>query len=262
MRLATPAVGDPERGHLQRSGHRRADPARPARRALPRRVGRERTAPQPAGLRARRHRRALHRHQAHRPRPLGASGRVMRRQLPPALVIFAVFTVLMGVVYPLVVTGIAQVAFGAGRRLARRARRRGRGLLADRPGVRGARVVPPAPVGGRRRLRRVASGPSNLGPTNPGSSTPWRSAWRSIARRRPGAGAVPVDAVTGSGSGLDPHISPANARLQAARVRTLAACRWTACLAWWTRHRGPALGFLGEPGVNVLELNLALDERR
>ena len=74
---------------------------------------------------------------------------------------------------------------------------------------------------------------------------------------------MPVDAVTASGSGVDPHISIANARLQAARVADGAGPRRGArCIALVDEHTdGRSLGFLGEPGVNVLELNLALDER-
>ena len=73
---------------------------------------------------------------------------------------------------------------------------------------------------------------------------------------------MPVDAVTASGSGLDPHISPANARLQAQRVAARAGSTLDQVLALVdAAHRRRSLGFLGEPGVNVLELNLALDEQ-
>jgi K+-transporting ATPase ATPase C chain len=107
-----------------------------------------------------------------------------------------------------------------------------------------------------------ASGPSNLGPTNPELLT--AVAERATAYRvENGLGddvAVPVDAVTGSGSGVDPHISIANARLQAPRVARERGLTTAEVLALVDDHTDDrSLGFLGEPGVNVLELNLAVD---
>jgi K+-transporting ATPase ATPase C chain len=106
-----------------------------------------------------------------------------------------------------------------------------------------------------------ASGGSNLGPTNPALTAAARQRIDALRRADPGnAAPVPVDLVTASGSGLDPQISPAAARYQIARVarlRGLPVARVQALVDEYTRGR--QLGVLGEPGVNVLELNLALD---
>ena len=103
---------------------------------------------------------------------------------------------------------------------------------------------------------------SNLGPTNPDLISRVEgavAAYRELNGLEPDQ-PVPVDAVTASASGLDPHISVANARLQARRVADERGLEVTAVLELVDRHTdGRSLGFLGEPGVNVLELNLALD---
>jgi K+-transporting ATPase ATPase C chain len=188
----------------------------------------------------------------------------MRRQLLPALGMVLVFTVLTGLAYPLVVTGVAQLFFGGG----------ADGSLVERDGeVVGSRWIgqpftEPQYFHPRPSAVGYASGPgysagSNLGPTSETllSDVEERvSAYREengLAQDEP----VPVDAVTGSSSGLDPHISVANARIQAARVAEARGIDLEAVLEMVDEHTdGRALGFLGEPGVNVLELNLALDE--
>jgi potassium-transporting ATPase KdpC subunit len=190
----------------------------------------------------------------------------MRRQLVPAVVVFLAFTVLTGLAYPLAVTGIAQVAFPE----------RADGSLLERGGETvGSRLVGqaftapryfhPRPSAAGDGYDAMASSPSNLGPTNEALVAAVRQ--RAAAYRRDNglaAGArVPVDALTASGSGLDPHISPANARLQAARVARSRGRPLAEVLALVRVHTsGRALGFLGEPGVHVLELNLALDGER
>ena len=100
MRLDTPESAILSAVDLQRADHRRADPARAARRPVPRRLGGRRAAPQPADLRSRRDRRAVRRHQADRPRRRRAGSRLMRRQLAPALVVFLALTLLTGIVVP------------------------------------------------------------------------------------------------------------------------------------------------------------------
>ena len=110
----------------------------------------------------------------------------------------------------------------------------------------------------------MASSASNLGPTNEELLAAVRRAARRLPpRERPRAGAqVPIDAVTASGSGLDPHISAGERALAGARVARARGLPLADVLALVDEHTdGRSLGFLGEPGVNVLELNLALDAR-
>jgi K+-transporting ATPase ATPase C chain len=111
----------------------------------------------------------------------------------------------------------------------------------------------------------MASSPSNLGPTNEDlirAVRERRATYRRENDLRPGQ-RVPIDAVTASGSGLDPDITVANARMQAARVARARGLDLNDVLALIEEHTdGRSLGFLGERGVNVLELNLALDGER
>jgi K+-transporting ATPase ATPase C chain len=190
----------------------------------------------------------------------------MRRQLAPALMVFIALTLLTGIAYPLAVTGVARVAFPG----------RADGSLIERGGrVVGSRLIGqaftepryfhPRPSAAGEGYDGMASSASNLGPTNPELIDEVRA--RSAAYRRendlrPGQ-RVPIDAVTTSGSGLDPDISVANARLQAARVARARSLDLNVVQALIEEHAdGRSLGFLGEPGVNVLELNLALDGAR
>jgi K+-transporting ATPase ATPase C chain len=111
----------------------------------------------------------------------------------------------------------------------------------------------------------MASGPSNLGPTNEDLLAAVRARRTEYRRENglPSSAAVPIDAVTASGSGLDPHISLANARLQAPRVARERGLPLDRVLELVDEHTdGRSLGVLGEPGVNVLELNLALDSEQ
>ena len=190
----------------------------------------------------------------------------MRRQLAPAVIVFLALTLLVGVAYPLAVTGLAQLAFP----------HRADGSLVERDGqvvgsrlvgqaFAGARYFHPRPSDAGEGYDAMASAASNLGPTNPElvrQVRARRAAYRRDNGLRPGQ-QVPVDAVTASGSGLDPHISVANARLQATRVARARGLALDDVLALVASHTdGRSLGFLGEPGVNVLELNLALDGGR
>jgi K+-transporting ATPase ATPase C chain len=174
-----------------------------------------------------------------------------------------VFTVITGVAYPLIVTGIAQVAF----------REQANGsLLREGDKVLGSRLIgqpfsDPKYFWSRlsatspMSYNGASSSGSNLGPTNPALKE--AVAGRVKALRDAGADAqkpVPVDLVTASGSGLDPHISPAAAEYQIPRVakaRNLPEEKVRELVQKYSEGR--QLGFLGEPRVNVLALNLALD---
>ena len=215
-------------------------------------LGSCRPAPQPADLRAGRHPHPVHRDQAHRPRRRRTGDRV-RRQLVPALVAFLALTVL-SVASPAAVTGVSQVVFPACGRLARRARREHGRLPADQAAVRVTPLLPAAPVGCRRRYDGCRASASNSGrptrttcPRCRRGSLPPREPSR---RRRRGAG----------GCGhcvrlrLDPHISPATS----ASRRPASHAASTDVLALVDNHiDGRSLGFLGEPGVNVVGTSLS-----
>jgi len=189
--------------------------------------------------------------------------RAFVRQLRPALLVAIVLTVICGVIYPLLTTGIGQVAFND----------KANGSLIEQDGVVvGSKLIgqtftaaqyfhsrPSAAGGGYDGSQ---SSGSNLGPTSQeliDAVTERVSVYR--AENDLGADvAVPVDAVTASASGLDPDISIANARLQAPRVANERGVSLTTVLSLVDTYTdGRKLFVLGEPGVNVLELNLALD---
>jgi K+-transporting ATPase ATPase C chain len=209
----------------------------------------------------------------------------MRRQLLPAIMMMVIFTVLLGIVYPLAITGVAQVAFSDqanGSQVEVNGKVVGSKLLGQtftkakyfhgRPSAAGAaatgsdatdpnddaKTVPNDP----KDLSQDISSGSNWGPTNPDLLAAVKQRVADY-RKENGLGRnvkVPVDAVTASGSGLDPHISQANARIQARRVARVRRMPLQEVLTLIDDNTdGRSLGFLGEPGVNVLELNIALD---
>jgi len=189
--------------------------------------------------------------------------RAFIRQLRPALVALAVFTIAVGVVYPLLVTGIGQVAFSDeadGSLVVRDGTVIGSSLIGQTFTAPGYFHSRPSAAG--EGYDGSASSGSNLGPLNPDLLDAVRSrveAYRQENGLSPSQ-PVPVDAVTASGSGLDPHISVANAHLQAPRVARERGLPIEDVMALVRDHTdGRFLGVLGEPGVNVLELNLALD---
>jgi potassium-transporting ATPase KdpC subunit len=187
----------------------------------------------------------------------------MRRQLLPALLALVTFTLLTGVVYPLVITGVTQVAFpnrADGSLVRRDGRNVGSRLIGQ--AFTGPRYFHPRPSAAGDGYDALSSSPSNLGPTNGELISEVRKRAGVYRQQNRAKGDVPGDAVTASGSGLDPDISPANARAQAPRVARLRGLPLADVLELIDDHTdGRGLGFLGEPGVNVLELNLALDGR-
>ncbi len=194
----------------------------------------------------------------------------MLRDLKSSVIAVVVLTLVFGLALPALFTGFAQVAFSSqadgslikvngqvvGSRLAAQAFTKPR-YFHERPSA----TAPPYNAG--------ATTFANLGPTNPDLAKNVRTAALAILKlERPfnsglRIGDIPVDAVTTSGSGIDPAISPANAQLQARRVaavRGLPLARVQQLIS--DNTDGRSLGFLGEPAVNVLELNLALDRQQ
>ena len=188
----------------------------------------------------------------------------MRRQLFPALMMTIALTILTGLMYPLVVTGVAQGLFNNranGSLVKVNGKVVGSSLLGQN--FTHSKYFQPRPsAAGADGYDGLSSSASNLGPSNPDLLATIKE--RAVAYRKANglaAGAqVPVDAVTASASGLDPDISIANARIQAtrvARVRSLPVATVLAAVARHTENR--QWGFLGERVVNVLELNIDLD---
>jgi potassium-transporting ATPase KdpC subunit len=186
----------------------------------------------------------------------------MRESIRISVVVLAVMTLLTGVMYPLVVTAIAQVVLPSqanGSLVIIGGKPVGSALVGQpfsRPDHFWGRPSATAPV----PYNAAASGGSNLGPLNPDLAKNVRSRIEALREHDSGLAAVPVDLVTASGSGLDPHISPAAAEIQVRRVaaaRGLAEEEVRRIVRLHTEGR--QLGLLGEPHVNVLGLNLALD---
>ena len=185
----------------------------------------------------------------------------MLAQTRAAVVATLFFTLLLGVAYPLVVTGIGKLAFSAQAEgsLIRNASGQviGSSLIAQN--FTKPQYLHPRPsAAGSNGYDASGSSGSNFGPLNPDLAK--RVADSTKALQGEGAGAVPADAVTTSGSGLDPDISPANAQRQAARVAAARGVPVSVVEKAIADHTtAPWLGIFGQPRVNVLQTNLALD---
>jgi K+-transporting ATPase ATPase C chain len=181
-----------------------------------------------------------------------------------SVLVFLGLTIVTGVVYPIVITAVAQVVFP----------HQANGSLIERDG----KVVGSALIGqqfddpryfwsrpsatGPAAYNAAASTGSNYGPTNPAQLDAVRGRVDALRKANPDqSDSVPIDLVTASGSGLDPHISPAAAEYQVARVAKARSANVQTIRDLVARHTaGRQLGMLGEPCVNVLELNLAMEK--
>ncbi len=190
----------------------------------------------------------------------------MNALVRPALVLLLILTVVTGLAYPLALTGVARLLFpnqAAGSLIVQNGHPVGSRLIGQafsdpkyfwsRPSA-----TTPQPYNG------LGSTGSNLGPLNPALTDAVRSRIEALRAADPTNRApIPVDLVTASASGLDPDISVAAAEYQAPRIARLRGLKLEAVRALISAHtKGRWLGFLGEPRVNVLELNLALDQSR
>lgn len=184
----------------------------------------------------------------------------------PALVLFVLLSLVTGLLYPLFVTGVAQAVFpdqANGSLVQHRGQTVGSSLIGQaftQPGHFWGRPSATSPDA----YNAAASGGSNLGPASPALADAVKARIDALRAADPThSGPVPVDLVTASASGLDPHISAAAAHYQVARVARARGLSPDAVNALVERHtEGVWLGFLGEPRVNVLALNLALDALR
>jgi len=188
----------------------------------------------------------------------------MKTLIRPAVTLFAMLTVITGVVYPLAVTGVARLAFpdqAGGSLIVRDGKPVGSSLIGQNfsdPKYFWGRPSATSPM----PYNAANSGGSNLGPLNPALVDAVKGRVEALKAADPGNTLpVPVDLVTASASGLDPHISVAAARWQVGRVAKARRLAPAALLAQVDGHiEAQLFGMLGEPRVNVLALNLALDK--
>ena len=189
----------------------------------------------------------------------------MWEQILPGLRIKLFMTLLLGVIYPLAMTGVSQAIFP---------HKANGSLIKQGDKVIGSEIIgqnftkpeyfhPRPSAAGDKGYDATASNGSQFGPTNKKLIDRVNASVEQFRKENPDyTGPIPSDLVTASASGLDPHLSPDSAVAQVARVakaRAISADQVTQLVAQFTEH--PSLGFLGEPRVNVLKLNLALDSQ-
>jgi potassium-transporting ATPase KdpC subunit len=185
----------------------------------------------------------------------------MKKNLITAVLMTIAMTILLGLIYPLVITGLAQVFFhdkANGQVIVRNGEAIGSRIIAQP--FTGAKYFHPRPSGAGNGYDATNSNGSQLGPTNQKLIDRVKADVAALQQENPGR-PIPVDLVTMSASGLDPDISPANAEFQIPRVakaRGVPESTVRELVKKYTAQR--ELGLLGEPRVNVLELNLALDD--
>jgi len=186
----------------------------------------------------------------------------MKRNLITAVLMTVATTILLGIIYPLVVTGLAQLIFphqANGQLIHKDGKLIGSAIIAQ--GFSGSAYFHPRPSAAGNGYDAANSNGSQYGPTNQKLIDRVKADVANAQAGNPGT-PVPIDLVTASASGLDPHITPAAAKFQIWRVaveREVAEAEIEKLVSEHTEGR--QWGFLGEPRVNVLELNLALDER-
>jgi len=189
----------------------------------------------------------------------------MRHQIAPAFRLMLVLTVLTGLIYPGVVTALCQVLFrwqANGSMLKAEGKEIGSALIGQNF-TKPEYFHPRPSAAGNDGYDATASGGSNYGPTNQKLIDRVKSSLEKFRKENPDyKGPIPADLLTASASGLDPDLSPASAEAQAARVAKARGISLEQLDELITqRTKGPDLGFLGEPRLNVLELNLKLDQQ-
>ena len=187
----------------------------------------------------------------------------MLSNLRPAIVMIVFFTLLTGLAYPLAITGIAQALLRpqADGELIRDASGQVIGSHLIGQNFAKPQYLQPRPSSAGKGYDASSSSGSNMGPLNPKLADGEKTAADAIRKDAPNA-VIPADAVTASGSGLDPDISPEYAHIQAARIAAARHASAAGIDAFVTAKTAPALlGFIGQPHVNVLEFNRALDAR-
>jgi K+-transporting ATPase ATPase C chain len=186
----------------------------------------------------------------------------MLREIRPAIVMMVLFTLVFGLAYPLAITGVSRVVFpdqSGGSLLKSGGTVVGSSLIAQ--GFAKPEYLHPRPSAAGKGWDPMNSGGSNMGPMDQKLIDRVATDTAALRKENPG-GAIPADAVTTSASGLDPDISPENARMQAPRIAAARAMSIPTIQAVIDQNTAaPFLGFIGQPHVNVLAVNRSLDAK-